>query len=80
MYRILFFVLLFAILVPLVWRLVNKLFVKVTRELSNDKTDASDVIDEFVHQKDKIEERQRRLEDESRKAKKESDKLNEFLK
>lgn len=78
MYRILFFVLLFAILIPIVWRIVNRLSFKVLDALSKDENRANDVIESFLHQKSQIEERRRHLEEESARAKEEADKLNVF--
>ena len=73
MYRILFFVLLFAILIPIVWRIVNRLSFKVLDALSKDENRANDVIESFLHQKSQIEERRRHLEKESVRAKEEAD-------
>ena len=79
MYRILFFVLLFVILIPIVWRIVNRVFFRVTDELSDDRDSADDVIGTFLHQKDRLDGRRDELEEKSRKAKGESDKLDKFL-
>ena len=79
MYKVLFFVLLFVILIPIVWKIVNRVFFKVTNELSNDKDNANDVIETFLHQKDKLDKRRNELEEKSRQAKGESDKLDKFL-
>ena len=79
MYRILFFVILFVILIPIVWKIVNRVFFKVTNELSDDRESANDVIDAFLHQKDRLDGRRDELEEKSRQAKGESDKLDRFL-
>ncbi len=79
MYKILFFVLLFAILIPLVWKLVNRIFFKVTNELSKER-EASDVIDEFIKQKKKMEEKNAVLKNEISKSEQEINKLNDFQK
>lgn len=78
MYRLLFFVLLFAILIPLVWRIVNRLFFKVSNVLSKDEDSADSVIDKFLQQKSQIDERKRHLEEESIRAKEEAEKLSVF--
>ena len=77
MYKILFFVLVFIVLVPIVWRIVNRLFFKVTGELSEEPT-ASETIEKFISQKRKIEDRQKSLENDIERNKKEIDKLNDF--
>lgn len=78
MYRLLFFVLLCAILIPIVWRIVNRVFFKVSKALSKDEDKADDVIESFLHQQSQIEERQKWLEEESIRAKEEADKLSVF--
>lgn len=78
MYRILFFVLVFLALIPLVWRLVNKAFFKINNELSKENDDASEVIGAFVRQRDAMAERQSRLEKEAEKQKNEVSKLESF--
>ena len=78
MYRLLFFVLLFAVLIPIVWRIVNRVFFKVSDALSKDEYKADDVIESFLRQKRQIEERKRILEEESVRAKEEADKLSVF--
>ena len=77
MYRILFFVLLFAVLIPLVWKLVNKIFFKVSVELKQEPN-ASDVIDEFIKQKKKLEDKNVSLKNEVNKSEEEIGKLNSF--
>lgn len=79
MYKILFFMLLFAILIPLVWKLVNRIFFKVTNELSKER-EASDVIDEFIKQKKKMEGKNAVLKNEVSKSEQEINKLNDFQK
>jgi len=78
MYRLLFFVLLFAALIPIVWRIVNRVFFKVSKALSKDEDKADDVIESFLHQQSQIEERKKWLEEESIRAKEEADKLSVF--
>ena len=78
MYRILFFVCVFLALIPIVWKLVNKVFSKVSNELSKEKENASDVIDAFVRQKNALAERQSQLEREAERAKNEVSKLDNF--
>lgn len=78
MYRLLFFVLLFAALIPIVWRIVNRVFFKVSNALSKGEDKADDVIESFLHQQSQIEERKKWLEEESIRAKEEADKLSVF--
>jgi len=78
MYRLLFFILLFAVLIPIVWRIVNRVFFKVSDALSKDEDKADDVIESFLHQQSQIEERKKWLEEESIRAKEEADKLSVF--
>lgn len=76
MYRLLFFVLLFTVLIPIVWRIVNRVFFKVSNALFEGKAD--DAIESFLRQKNKIDERKRCLDEESIRAKEEVDKLSVF--
>lgn len=77
MYRILFFVVLFAVLVPLVWWLVNTLFKRIASALE-DGRNADEVIRDFEARRAQIERRQRELEKASRAAKTESAELSKF--
>lgn len=78
MYRLLFFILLFVVLIPIVWRMVNRVTFKVSDALFEGKAD--DAIESFLRHKNRIDERKRRLDEESIRAKEEVDKLSVFFK
>ena len=80
MYRLIFIVALFIIFIPIVWRIINKIFIKVEGALKSPENDAGHAIENLNRNLDDFEKRKKIAEEEAEKAAKASEMLSNWNK